>query len=389
VIAALVVQAHAVGVGTVLDVVGGDLTFDESWSPYVQGRIVVPVPDAASLAALDVRERARVRVRMARRFSTTFTLADIDDLVNPTEVADYDPWVTGHDVAYLGEQLSTPYNASGFAGTVVRRANLAVLDASTDWAAGQTTVELASDEALAQLTSHTTQGVRHPTEFLGFPDTLTAVQEALRFIGAHAETVDDDAVYPLTDDAASWEPGVSIWDYADPLVQQAGLRLWADEHRHWRLFPPMIDPTGPDRVVGPEDVVRIDDVLSARQGWAEAVIVTYRWADPATGESLVQWDIATAVPYPYALRHVQYNDRAYPGPGAAAALLARARARGHQVVVTAALDPAVSPGDTLIATDPAATEFTGPVSAVRFDLAAAEMTITSRDIIADPAPIGG
>ena len=194
-------------------------------------------------------------------------------------------------------------------------------------------------------------------------------------------------------DALKQQPGVTDWDFLDPLVRAAGLRLFCDEHRAWRL----VDPSsyrvpGEVRVSEGTNATRDEDTISLQATrpdgspvWYTGVVVKYTWTD-AAGAQQVAYDAAGT---PQKVYLIEIN-RPYPGQGLASARLAQATGRGRVQDLEALADLNATPGMTLVSTLPATPLQTGVVSSTtwywsaegdRHDL----MAIRSRGLTDTPA----
>ena len=360
--------------GDLLSPEGGQVTMDESWSPYIGGQLTVPLPeDPALVQALDPRAGARLHVRMSQQFGSAFTIGDLTAGEGTSTAA----WTTGLAGAPLSTwtgRYSTPYNASGSRASRIRTFDLGVRERAIDYDAGVVDLTPASDEALLQDMRNLTATRRTPTS----ETILAAVTMALASIGAVVVTSVPDV--QLEPGSASWEPGQSAWDYVQPLVDAAGLRLWCDEGRVWHLDVPNV-PEGSALAFSGGTVKRLRDTVGRDEGWYDAVHITYRWRDSSDVEQ-VRYDVAQLPEYSKVYA-VEYS-RPYPGPGAAAALLERVRGRGRSEGVAAVSNPTASPRRPLTVNLPDAPIQTGFITQVRWDLEQDEMTILTRDLTDTP-----
>lgn len=181
-------------------------------------------------------------------------------------------------------------------------------------------------------------------------------------------------------DALTWQPGVTAWDFLEPLVQSAGLRFYCDEQRRWHLVDPALVPASNVSVSEDVNLLDADESISRYAEWFDAVVVRYQWTTDA-GVTRIKYDIASeVVGTPKAVLRIDEN-RPYPGPGYAASVLRRAEGRGRVFGLTALSDYRVTPGDTLKAVIPDTPEQNGRVSAVAWDLPSRRMTIRSSGLI--------
>lgn len=367
-IAQLVTRAEAGGVEVAT--VGGRISLDESWSPYVQADLTIPRAGALP-AGLDPRVAgARVRVRLSRRGGSSWTLAEQTGLYGSGNVAAATAVGGGDPLSATTALLSTPFEAPRAAARFVDL-DLAVLRARTRWSAAQIEIEAASDEALAQLDARVDVNAAGPFG----ADIATIVNMVLEPIGR----VDAFASHnPIEDPfALRWEPGQTRWDVVSPLVDQAGLRLFCDEARVWHLQDPLAAGTE-SWTIAPGDVVDVEDDLTLIDDVAgDSVLVRYTWRDSA-GATLTRFDAARATGKRAVV--VLEREQVYPGDGAAAAAQVRTTARERQLTITAVSDPAVLPGTAVTATLPDTTIVTGVVAAVTFDLNTDRMRVRIRDL---------
>lgn len=172
------------------------------------------------------------------------------------------------------------------------------------------------------------------------------------------------------------DPGETDWDFLQPLVQAAGLRLFCDELRRWYLVDP--DTYTVAGTIDLDDPKRADDRISRDRGdWADKVVVKYSWIG-AAGTPQVRYDVAGSGTM---LVLIEW-DRPYPGPGAAAAILARYQGRGRVQSILAGAELAASPAMAVTTELPHTPPQEGVISRVRFDLdvSSIAMTITPRDL---------
>lgn len=365
-------------------ILSGVVQLDESWSPYAQAAVTIPLPDEATRAVLDPRSSSnpRVYLRCEVRTGRTFALSQITAAAGSSTAA----WTSSLD----GGPLSTwsaahgsPYNTSGLTPTRSRTFNLGVRRLSMRRSSGEATLDLASDEALLQDHARVADAAYTPG------NTMRAiVAYVLAQIGAELQygTL-DPAVVEL--EAAAWHPGVTAWDYLRPLLEATSTRLYCDEARRWWLVAPLTATAG-TLALTPDTLTELDDVMSREGdvdalGWADAVVVTYTWTDSA-GIEHVRYDAAQDRRTVTRVLRIEH-ERRYPGPGAARALLYRARARGRAHVARAVSDYSATPGMrlTVAAWPGESTSTDALVSAVAWDLSADEMTVQSRDLIAADA----
>ena len=158
-----------------------------------------------------------------------------------------------------------------------------------------------------------------------------------------------------------WKPGVSAWDFLAPFTTPAALRLFCDEARVWRLIDPdtytvpgVVTVTAANATEGIDAIHRDDPEV-----FATGVVVYYEWTD-WTGTQQRAYDSAGT---PEKVVTLTYQ-RAYPGPGAAAAILARRNGMGHTQRVEGLTRWDATPGMAASVTMPGTAEQLGTVKAV-------------------------
>lgn len=179
-------------------------------------------------------------------------------------------------------------------------------------------------------------------------------------------------------DLFTLKPGDNLWDFLVPITAAAGAVLWCDETRAWHLALPE------DRVIiatvsvteattsDGTDTLSRDDTEASVTG----VVVRYKWRDAdgvdqeaydtaGTSEKVLTVDVA----------------RPFPGPGMAAAILARRQGTGRRQEVTAVAQITTTPGMTAQISLPGAPDTTGRVAAVTFDHATGFMDLTGAGLV--------
>lgn len=161
-----------------------------------------------------------------------------------------------------------------------------------------------------------------------------------------------------------WKPGVTAWQFLTAILSAAGLVLWCDELRRWYLaFPEnrtiieLVSVTEGTTSTGTDTLSRDD-----AETFVTGVVVHYTWRDDSGG-SEENWDSAGTQGK---VLVVELN-RPYPGPGAAAAILARRQGTGRRQTITTILPVSTTPGMTAQISLPGAPDTVGRVAAVTFD----------------------
>lgn len=172
----------------------------------------------------------------------------------------------------------------------------------------------------------------------------------------------------------TWEAGQTAWDFLEPLTAAAGLRLFSGLDRKWYLVDPATYTvpgavnSGPGVTVQGADTIDVDDDDSGYTG----VVAVFKWTDK-DGTNRTKKDIAGTEGKVKVLEF----DRPYPGPGIAAAHLAKVEGVSRALDVTMATNYNARPGMVftvfLADTAPQITK----VGRVQWELATGLMNVTS------------
>lgn len=179
----------------------------------------------------------------------------------------------------------------------------------------------------------------------------------------------------------TWPAGTSAWDFLQPLTAVAGLRLYCDETRAWRLIDPA-EFTSPGRVtLSPLNSTEGVDVISRENAdiYCTGVVVKYSWTDP-TGTAKTATDTAGTAGRVFI---VELN-RPYPGPGVAAAILARRQGQGRTQDVTALAVWTTQPGQEASISLPGTVDQIGRVASVEWELPAGLMRVGTTGLVDVP-----
>jgi hypothetical protein len=313
---------------------GGRVTLDATRFPYAAAEIEIPLLDFDALEDLDPRDDIRVVV------------TGRDDQAGTSRT--FDLGLRRRPVSHRSRTLS---------------------------------LSLASDEAMLAEKSVLTIDSGAYAHRSNLRDVVDYVLDKIgASLAAGTATYDYTSADP---DLFNWKPGVTAWDFLAPLCSTAGLRLFCDENRVWRLISPaeyevpgLVSLAPWNTIDGTDDITRDDPNV-----YCTGVVVRYRWRDSA-GDQQEAYDSAGDTTGPVLLWDYE---RPYPGPGAAAAMLSRRTGTGRQQNVTVLAQWNVTPGQEAGITLPGALEQRGQVTAVSWTLTDGLMTVDTRGL-ADLVP---
>lgn len=192
---------------------------------------------------------------------------------------------------------------------------------------------------------------------------------------AHASSSTRTALQPSDPDALLWQPGVSAWQFLQPLFQRAGLRLFCDHLRRWHL----VDGAGylaegQAQLSMPGNLHDAVDVTDRDGDWFDAAMARYRGGR-----------IDFYGPPGYTKVRTFDLDTAYPGAGFAEYAVKRAEGRGRTLELVALANLDVRPSQLLTVTLPDTPTLIGLTRAVQLDLTSGTMRVASRAITDVPA----
>jgi hypothetical protein len=394
-----------------LPVISATITLDEAWAPYAQATLELPL-DMQLLGDVDPRLSPRIKVWLVQKYGVSDPLSYLSTSFAGSSVSAFSSAWSGSTLGDISAYYFAPYNASGsktlatfsdtFGGQNVaafttarsgdslsqisseyftaypslinsnnrRRFDFTLRTRSLDITGSRMTLDLSSNEALLQDYALVEMLPFSP----GVLDLRLIVQGILARIGDYLSPGVLTATIPS--ESAIWLPGQSAWDYLTPLIQAAGLRLYCDEKRNWYLVDAAFIAPGIVELRNTATITAASDTISRDSNvWYDAVVITYSWIDDL-GETVLSYDTAAVEGFSkvYALT---YNT-AYPGPGAAAAVLARALTRGRMTELRAVSNFQVTPAQPAqIVLDAFPTQ-DAFVSAVSWTFPEDEMTVTTR-----------
>lgn len=387
-----------------------DVTVDETWSPYCQATVVIPTSAAPSW--LDPRNATFLGLHLQQDFGdliynyeltadfggdvSSITAAYGGDVSDITR-AYSEPWnifetalpistVTaayGGDVSNLtAADLMEVWRMSDFlhsAGTfnpapsTIFDGYLMLRSIEKDYVSGQTTLELASHEAILQ-------------DSIGSPSDLVFSFTSLRDIINYVLSTSIGALTQLEPGAADytyspayeffWRPNQTAWDILNALVTAAGLVLFCDEAGNWYLNT--AGSVSGDLYLKDDDNITM---LSSRidrnsSSFFDYAVVEYTYPGEVTSFQtfgISGFDISKDR---YFLRENVQN----PGGNAAQALVLRGMTRGETYSVEAINNFDARPRQTMtidVTDEPTKTAI---IQSISWALPSARMSVDIRDL---------
>lgn len=410
----MTISAHDVEawIGTIkLGVIDARITLDETWNPYAQASITIPL-NKDLIDVLDPRSGARIKLYTTQSYGKSDKLSSLTTTYSGQQISDITAVWGGQTIGDLSAWYFMPYNASGsntlatlsslYGGDTIaditdawdglyfwevselysrsypsgiynnyqRGFDLAIRSRTVNIDSATITLELASDEALLQDYALVQAINYNPAT----TDLRLIVKGVLARI--NAGLIDGTTTHTVSPDAAIWAPGQTAWDYLETMLQEGGLRLFCDERRRWYLVEDTYTADGLVELFSNETITTAEETISRdNDDWYDSVVMKYTWTNEL-GETLIDYDIASVDVYQKTkLIEIQ---SLYPGAGAAQRILDRAIARGIKKDVTAVGNYRVTPSTacTIYITGYPTEE--GYVRAVTWNLPGDDMTVTTR-----------
>ncbi|MDT0142796.1 hypothetical protein [Microbacterium sp. PRC9] len=224
----------------------------------------------------------------------------------------------------------------------------------------------------------------------------TAAEDAVYFDGDTADTANyvydweglqdlsaskRTAVLERLPELFNWKAGVSAWDFLQPLLGAAKLRLFCDEQRRWFLIDPA-DYNVPGRVTARTNNTTdgTDDMGGLSGLYATGVVVRFSWVDE-DGNNQVKVDTAGVA----GRVHLREENRPYPGPGMAQAILNKMKGQGRTQTVSVATEYTATPGMEIGISLPGTADQIGRLTSVNFQLNTGLMELESAGLRTTPA----
>lgn len=328
-----------------LDVESASLVFDDSTAPRIQGTLTCKAPSNATLDALDARKTFRVKVYAGYKYDSV--TEDVQLLA---------------DLHARDRDVQRPQNRVVFT--------------------------LHSDEGLAMDYRRLAWDSQPPQS-----NVLDAVQYHVNIAtnGTGGLVVSD---YPNDFGAAAvaglvQDPGTSGWDMLHEIASRAGVAVYCQSDRTWRIAKPQaISSTVSLNLTGGGGGTLIESkAVTSRENFRNAVCIRYRWRSADNVDHVI-YGHAYVGAGDYSLAAIGYNsyfeDRDYAvtqeqaNQAAVTALQALSR-RGRSFVLKGISAYWLRPGQTVTATLPDADgQERLLVSAVSFDFPSGAMQVRLR-----------
>lgn len=352
-----------------------DVTIDEGWSPYIQATVRFPMPSATDRNTIDLTAgKIYAALRLRRDFGRTWTVAQLTAAGGNT-VAGLTS-ITAGSLANITHRLFHSWT-SGERASQILDMSLIVNERDFDDKAQELILHLQSLDGVLWRDALISSTPWDP----GSTDLATIVRSVLIRSGY---TLGPDWVTATVAQAAAtiWQPGITAWVYLDSMLQAANLRLWADQSGVFHLTARQFNTSGSLALNSSNMVANVDQMNTDPTVFADAVVVRYTWTD-SSGVGHTQWDVAGAT-LPKAALFVDKTNMIYPGPGAAAGILARQQGRGRVLQVSALSDYTPAPGTPTTVFPPNTAAQTGYLAAVTWHLPSAEMDVSTRGLVTTP-----
>lgn len=361
---------------TQLGVIDAQITLDESWNPYAQASITLPLNEDI-IDQLDPRTGARISLYATQSYGVSDKLSSLTATYGGGTIADITAVWTGQTLGDISAWYFVPYNASG-SNTFATLSSLygggTIADLSDAWdglyfwevselysrsypsgifnnARRQFDLTIRSrriniNDATIVLTLESNEALLQDlclVQNINFSPNTTDLRTIIKGVLARIGDglVDGSETATVTADATIWAPGQSAWDYLEPMLKQSGLRLFCDERRRWYLVEDTYTAEGTVELFSNETITdAAEEINRDNDSWYDSVVIKYTWVNDLK-ETIVSYDTA-AVPN-YQKTHLIEINSLNPGTGAAQRILDRALSRGITKDVTAVANYRVTP----------------------------------------------
>jgi hypothetical protein len=397
--------------GTEAEPVSVSITVDEAWAPYVQGTVVVPTNLISG--NIDPTTGARLKVRLqqdlqnllyvyeitedysgdvstitaaftpclvaafTRKYTATWNIFTVGSPISKVTTA-YTP-VT--PLKLTNANLDTVWRMTDFlaiTGTdseakTVFDGDLGIRTVTYDYVSKETTLELASDEAIAQ----DVYGFGNPSFEQPYYSIRGVINALLAEISTQLQPGTADINYPLGYYVPKYSDNVgqTIWDFILTAADAGKFKLYCDEQRRWYLVESTA-VSGELELKDDDNITDFQKVIDRETLFYNQAIIEYE--DP-TGTKTI--DKYTGSVVGGVKTFYQKKDNTYfPGAGAAQAIVERSITRGETYSVEAINNYNARPRQTLIVDITGEPVKTGIVQSITWALPSARMSVDIRNL---------
>jgi hypothetical protein len=386
-----------------------DVTADETWAPYIQASVVLP--SNLIIDDIDPRAGSRINLRLQQDFGDLIHVYEVtDDFGGDVSsitaafggvVADITreyakPWnifeaglpISTVTAAYGGDvsnitaaglmdvwAMSDFLHSSGTFNpepSTIFNADLGVRSISYDYVSKEATLQLASDEALAQDVHGYGDDV-----MVTYYDLRSLVNEALNFIFAELEPGTTNETYPLGYNLEKYEVNLpnTVWDFIETVTAAGGFKVYCDEQRGWYLIEDTA--TAGSLVLNDTDnITAFEKAISRDTLWYNQAVIQY---DTPTEGTIFDEYYATGTGERRTL-YVQKENMTFPGMGAAQSIVERSLTRGETYSIEAIANFDARPRQELTVDITDEPVKTGVVQSITWSLPSARMSVDIRDL---------
>ncbi|MBP1326737.1 hypothetical protein JOF28_001969 [Leucobacter exalbidus] len=359
--------------GREVEVIDASLTLDRGWAPYVQGTLTIRDPQIRGL--LDPRQRPRVHLQLTRRYSASRTLGYLSTQFAGQTIAAMSAAWTGKTLGQVSALYREVWNPGGRWGSDEPLAVSSFLTGSRRRLSEPDLWEISFQGGEYPLQTRASETMRWTSQNATVRGLVNDVLARFGYTPLQPGTanatveVDEDGEGPV------WEAGVTVWDYLNPIVQAAELRLYCDENHLWQLVGDDANAAG-SHDLGPE-AIECEDSWSADGRFFDGAILIYEWEtrNGTAKKALDTYKVGKVATY------VEHIAGKLTRPGRAKRIVTRAVRRALAQTWESVADYQLRPGQKV--TLPAGE--TGRIDSITWTYPDARMTVQVIDVTT-PAP---
>lgn len=401
--------------GSEINPISVSVTADETWSPYIQASVVVP--SNLITGTIDPRLSSRVGLRLQQDFGDLVYIKEITadyggnilaltaafggtvDLITRKYTAAWNVFEPALPISKVtttyapvtplkltNANLSSVWLMTDFLHSsgsfnpqpsTLFQGNLGVRSISYDYVSKEATLELASDEAMAQDVYGYGDDI-----MVEYSDLRSLVNKALNMIGANLQPGTANYSYSPAYQLQKYQTnaGSSVWDFIQTVTQAAGFKIYCDENRNWYLVDP-VNTAGSLILDDTDNITAFSKTITREGNWYNQAIIYYDTVDLG-----VVWDIYSA-PVTGKVKTLfiaktkqEFPGLSFPGLGAAQSLVERSMTRGETYNMEAIGNFDARPRQTLTVDITGESVKSGVVQSVTWSLPSARMSIDIRDL---------